>query len=95
MKTQICSICHQSFTEYGNSAHPINDGRCCDYCDDFIVTPVRMSVIAGKPKEAFLEETITFYKIKKERKEQYDNEHKRDDQVPASAGLQSPQTNQP
>jgi len=42
-----CSICRKSCkgsgSLVGNSAWPINDGRCCDYCSDNVVIPARMS----------------------------------------------------
>ena len=37
-----CSICGQNYEGYGNNAHPINDGRCCDECNATIVVPTRM-----------------------------------------------------
>lgn len=30
---KICSICYKPFTEYGNNAEPINNGRCCNICN--------------------------------------------------------------
>jgi len=38
----VCSICHEKFTEYGNNAQPVNDGRCCDACNSSIVVPIRL-----------------------------------------------------
>jgi len=32
-----CSICHRIYTGYGNNAWPINDGRCCDPCNDLVI----------------------------------------------------------
>ena len=37
-----CSICGQKFYGLGNNAQPVNDGRCCDYCNINVVIPVRM-----------------------------------------------------
>lgn len=31
----------------GNNASPINDGRCCDTCNSFVVIPARLAVIHG------------------------------------------------
>ena len=42
---QICSICHQPFQEFSNNARPVNDGRCCAYCDDHVVTPARIAQV--------------------------------------------------
>jgi len=39
-----CSICEQQFREYPNNARPINDGKCCAYCDDYVVTPTRIEL---------------------------------------------------
>lgn len=44
-KPKLCSICYREFTEYGNNAEPINDGRCCDDCDNQIVIPARIQLI--------------------------------------------------
>jgi len=46
-KPQICSICGESFREYPCNAFPINDGRCCAYCDDHVVTPARIALVRG------------------------------------------------
>ena len=38
-----CSICkHNDIPEYGNNAEPINDGECCNYCNDAFVIPRRL-----------------------------------------------------
>ena len=52
MKTKkdkpICSICKKEIQpdSWGwdgtNNADPINDGRCCNMCNDTIVTPARL-----------------------------------------------------
>ena len=39
---KICSICGKKYTEYGNTAEPINSGRCCDFCDHTKVIPARI-----------------------------------------------------
>lgn len=44
-KKKICSICEKEFTEYGNNAYPINNGRCCDNCNLNVVLPERISRI--------------------------------------------------
>lgn len=36
-KTRRCSICGWTYTGFGNNAFPINDGRCCDDCNDLVV----------------------------------------------------------
>ena len=57
MKVKLCSICSQPITEQlnsfyrrrrfggwtdGHNAQPVNDGRCCDLCNDTVVIPRRM-----------------------------------------------------
>ena len=38
-----CSICkHNDIGKYGNNAEPINDGRCCDWCNNEFVIPKRI-----------------------------------------------------
>tara|TARA_R110002020_G_C16061996_1_gene755530 strand:- start:521 stop:790 length:270 start_codon:yes stop_codon:yes gene_type:complete len=50
-----CSICEgeieekknirgEVFWDGGNNAQPVNNGRCCDTCDCFIVIPARMGI---------------------------------------------------
>jgi len=43
---KICSICQRVFTEFGNNAEPVNDGRCCDRCDWEVVIPARQRQMA-------------------------------------------------
>lgn len=38
-----CSICGRTIEGYGNNAWPVNDGRCCDKCDDEVVVPRRIN----------------------------------------------------
>jgi len=38
---QICSICGKSFEDYGNNAQPVNDGECCDDCNERVVLTER------------------------------------------------------
>jgi hypothetical protein len=40
--TFICSICQRACEGFGNNAEPVNDGRCCDRCDNEIVIPARI-----------------------------------------------------
>jgi hypothetical protein len=41
-RNRKCSICKESFRGMGNNAEPINDGRCCDICNDIKVIPARL-----------------------------------------------------
>ncbi len=31
------SICGQPYYGYGNNAEPINDGRCCNQCNNLVI----------------------------------------------------------
>ncbi len=47
MKELKCSICGCTIKDkmgwkYGNNAQPINNGRCCDNCNDMVVVPQRI-----------------------------------------------------
>ena len=50
-----CSICKKpipavgDWTE-GNSAEPVNDGRCCDQCDMAVVIPARIQEMKQRRK---------------------------------------------
>jgi len=56
----ICSICQRDYTGWSCNAWPVNDGRCCQYCDDTVVVPARIrqanraatKVVARKSAEA-------------------------------------------
>lgn len=64
----VCSICGKEFDGFGNNAEPVNDGLCCDKCNNDIVIPRRLADI-GKKKlsdvnkkvKSFLDD---FYKVK-------------------------------
>ena len=32
-----CSICNEKIEGFGNNAQPINDGRCCDECNNLVI----------------------------------------------------------
>ena len=32
-----CSICNKDFEGFGNNAEPINDGVCCDDCNNLVL----------------------------------------------------------
>ena len=38
-----CSICNEDFEGFGNNAEPINNGRCCDFCNMAVVIPTRLN----------------------------------------------------
>ena len=43
----VCSICQREFKdEFDNNAEPVNSGRCCNHCDNFIVIPARIRMMA-------------------------------------------------
>ena len=40
-----CSICkYNDIGKYGNNANPINQGRCCDWCNANFVMPARFKM---------------------------------------------------
>lgn len=64
----VCSICGKEFDGFGNNAEPVNDGLCCDKCNNDIVIPRRLadldkkkSIDVKKKVESFLND---IYKIK-------------------------------
>ena len=32
-----CCICKEQITGYGHNAEPVNDGKCCDKCNNEVV----------------------------------------------------------
>ena len=47
----VCSICQKPFTGFGNNAYPINNGRCCNWCNDTVVIPARIIQMRSPKKE--------------------------------------------
>ena len=45
---QICSICNNIFEDFGNNAKPINNGRCCNICNQTIVIPERIRMMSNE-----------------------------------------------
>ena len=53
-----CCICHgeiekkvhngEVYWETGHNAEPIQEGRCCDKCNDSIVIPVRIARLINR-----------------------------------------------
>lgn len=43
-----CSICGKFYEEHGNSAKPINNGKCCNKCNMSIVIPRRAQDIINQ-----------------------------------------------
>ena len=37
MKKMNCSICEKDFEGFGNNAQPVNDGICCDECNNLVI----------------------------------------------------------
>ncbi len=46
-----CSICGKQYKGYGNNALPVNNGRCCDSCNETIVVPRRFQDARNRRKE--------------------------------------------
>jgi hypothetical protein len=40
--SKFCSICGVNAVGYGNNAQPINNGLCCDVCNELVVIPERV-----------------------------------------------------
>ena len=38
---QVCSICGGPIVGFGNNAQPVNDGLCCDRCNERVVLPAQ------------------------------------------------------
>ena len=55
-KKPICSICQKEIQPDANgwngtnNADPINDGVCCNMCNDMIVTPARLQEFYSRGK---------------------------------------------
>lgn len=48
-ETQVCCICGETFTGYGNNPQPYKEkGRCCDSCNMHFVIPARIDTIRDK-----------------------------------------------
>lgn len=49
-ETGKCCICGKDYTNYGNNALPVKDGRCCDTCNGTVVLSARIANLQqGKP----------------------------------------------
>lgn len=46
-----CSICGKQYKGYGNNALSVNNGRCCDSCNETIVVPRRFQDARNRRKE--------------------------------------------
>jgi len=57
-----CVICERPVEGFGNNALPVADGRCCNRCDDLIITPARMSAKTGRPPSDFFESAEAMHK---------------------------------
>jgi len=56
-ETLLCSICFKPIPpkhewKYGNNAAPVNEGRCCDKCNERVVIPARINLFSLKPEVA-------------------------------------------
>ena len=45
MPVQACSICGGAIVGFGNDAWPVNDGLCCDRCNERVVLPALLERI--------------------------------------------------
>lgn len=52
-----CSICFKEIEvephgwNQGNNAEPVNNGRCCNYCNYAVVIPARLNLIRADKTE--------------------------------------------
>ena len=42
-----CSICNEKYEGYGNNAQPINDGMCCDACNQEVIYQRFQMIVEG------------------------------------------------
>lgn len=65
-----CSICEVPIAAKEScNAQPVNDGRCCQACDDLIVTPVRIARAHRLKIEATISDAVALHdKMKQLRK---------------------------
>ena len=45
MNKEICVICGEKYTGFGNNAQPIEAGQCCDGCNRMVVLPKRLRLV--------------------------------------------------
>lgn len=43
MESKTCVFCNKEINGPGNSARPLEEGFCCDDCNDKIVIPARLA----------------------------------------------------
>lgn len=49
---QVCCICGEEYTGYGNNAEPYKKGRCCNECNRKFVIPSRLSQLRKSKNES-------------------------------------------
>lgn len=65
-KSGKCSINPKHrYENWGNNAEPVNEGRCCDYCNDTVVIPARLM---GREMHEMMKSTKTLVKSLKKPK---------------------------
>lgn len=42
-----CSICNEKYEGFGNNAQPINDGMCCDACNQEVIYQRFQMIVEG------------------------------------------------
>lgn len=48
---RVCCICGKPIQGYGNNAHPVKEGICCNSCNASIVLPERIKSTLIDPKK--------------------------------------------
>ena len=66
---QICVICGTLFNGYGHNAEPIEDGRCCDFCNDTEVVPARLVAALLPPGSPGRPKPVTYKDVQRVRDE--------------------------
>ena len=47
MMSGICVLCKQFYEGFGNNAEPLAEGRCCDKCNEKVIS-ARICGLGGK-----------------------------------------------
>lgn len=48
MKKGKCCFCKSEYDNFGNNAQPLKNGRCCNWCNNNMVVPLRIRIYTLK-----------------------------------------------
>jgi hypothetical protein len=51
MTDETCVLCGWPIDGYGANPAPLADGRCCEWCDQHIVIPLRIRIATREREE--------------------------------------------